>query len=366
MSIIFSEYNNAYRVVSIALDEKTRLDLSNDELDFIYFSKDKIILFPDNVELCSKESMDISNLHNFDVCELYEDGYLRKVFDICNSDNYFFVIGKCNSNCVMCPSSEYSRRNGTHSDISNLIEIAKHIPTSVKHLTITGGEPFLIGERIFDLLSFLKDKFEHTDFLILTNGRIFSIEKYAKKLAETMPRNCTVAIPVHASTSDIHDAVTQSSGSFIQTVSGIKRLLSLEVKTELRVVVSNINADYFDDLSKFIVKEFSGIAYVSIIAMEMTGNAAINKSRVWLSYKKAFGKISDSILYLLENEIDVKLYNFPLCTVEEKYRTLCEKSISSGKIRFADFCNDCRLKSACGGAFYATLPLITDELEAIK
>lgn len=365
MSIVFDEYNHGYRIVSIALDEETKCDLLNDELDFIFVSEDSIVLYPDNIVLKANCNFYVEELHNYDVFELYPNGDFRRVFDMCSADNYFFITGKCNSNCIMCPSSEYSRRHGKDSYAGNLIEIAKHIPTSVNHLTITGGEPFLIGNEIFDFLLYLKEKFEYTDFLILTNGRIFSIDKYAKMLKDVLPLNCTVAIPVHAANSEIHDMITQSNNSFIQTITGIKRLLSLDINVELRIVVSSLNADDFYDIAKLIVCELEHIKYVSIIAMEMTGNAAVHKKTVWIPYKQASDKISDGILYLIKNGIDVKLYNFPLCTVKKEYWTLCEKSISSDKIRFGEVCDNCKMRSACGGVFSGTLSLVKEELEAI-
>ncbi len=99
--------------------------------------------------------------------------------------------------------------------------------------------------------------------------------------------------------------------------------------------------------------------------MEMTGNARVNKDKVWISYKKSFEVISESIRKLIENGINVKLYNFPICTVEKPFWTLCEKSISTNKVRFAETCNDCKYKVTCSGVFAGTFQLERDELKAI-
>lgn len=101
------------------------------------------------------------------------------------------------------------------------------------------------------------------------------------------------------------------------------------------------------------------------MAMEMTGSAYINRLNVWIPYKKSFQIIENGIKELLENEIDVKLYNFPLCTVKKRYWTICEKSISKSKIRYSDICESCLYKNSCGGVFAGTYQLEKDELEAI-
>lgn len=54
----------------------------------------------------------------------------------------------------MCPSPDISRQKGGNTNVNTLIEIAKHIPEDAPHLTITGGEPFMIGPDIFRFLSF--------------------------------------------------------------------------------------------------------------------------------------------------------------------------------------------------------------------
>jgi hypothetical protein len=129
--------------------------------------------------------------------------------------------------------------------------------------------------------------------------------------------------------------------------------------------VCGLNIDDFNNIAALIVNEFPDIRYVSVMAMEMTGNAYVNKDEVWIPYRKAFNKIADAVMFLIKNGIDVKLYNFPLCTVEQKYWTLCEKSISPNKVRFADCCCECTYKGACGGVFAGTYLLEKDELEKI-
>ena len=97
----------------------------------------------------------------------------------------------------------------------------------------------------------------------------------------------------------------------------------------------------------------------------MTGTARKNLEEVWIPYRKSFFYIANAIRLLVENGIDVKLYNFPLCTVDKSFWTLCEKSISDNKVRFAEECYSCKYKGACSGIFAGTLQLERDELRPI-
>lgn len=368
MSISFENYDCGFRIVSLAFNKKVRDDLITSEIDILYVTSEEIILLPKNrvLSVDKKKIEDLHQYHNYDVWEIWPEGSLHLVYDTSTIENCFFITPKCNSNCLMCPSPEYSRQRGNHTDIGKLLATASHIPTSMRHLTITGGEPFLVGDEIFELLGFLKRKFEYTEFLVLTNGRVFSMNKYVDMLCESIPPKTILAIPVHGSCAEIHDLITQVPGSFSQTIRGIKNLLRDGIRIELRIVISRLNHNDLDNLVDLILSELHGIEYISIIAMEMTGNAYKNRDRVWISYRTAFASVKDGMLKLIKNGIDVKLYNFPLCTVEQNFWTICEKSITPEKIRYADVCAECKYKEACGGVFAGTLLLEQGELKAIR
>lgn len=367
MGLRLKNYDLGYRIVSLALDESAKNKLLENDLTLVYADDEKMVLLPDEIVL-SSDAADIEKVrqfNNFDVLEIWENGVLVRRYNDRSDDNYFFVTGGCNSNCIMCPSPDFTRKNAAPTNVDDLIELARHIPSDTPHLTITGGEPFLIGERIFPFIRFLKERFVCTEFLFLTNGRVFALDKYVQLFLVAVPCNSIVAIPVHGSCEQIHDAITRADGSFKQTKRGIKQLIKNGICVEIRLVVSKLNVDDFDNIADLIVKEFRGVDYVSVIAMEMTGNARSNKEKVWIPYKESFSAISGAIQKMVKNGIDVKLYNFPICTVEKPFWTLCEKSISSNKVRFAETCENCKYKNACGGVFAGTFQLERDELKAI-
>ena len=353
MIVKLENYHGKYKIVSLALNQTAREYLLKDEIEFVYISENDIRLYPEDVVISKDKDIieKLRNAHDYDVYELWENGKFSEYYDDSSLDNYFFVTGKCNSNCVMCPSPDISRQKGGNTSVDTLIEIAKHIPTDAPHLTITGGEPFMVGPDIFRFFEFLREKFECTDFLLLTNGRIFAVDSYVERFVEKAPKNSIVAIPIHGSTANIHDMITQSNGSFNQTKIGIKKLLKAGINVELRIVVSRLNKDDIHNIAQMISDELSEVDYVSIMAMEMTGSARVNQDKVWIS--------------LIENGIDVKLYNFPLCTVKKEYWTLCEKSISPDKVRYAETCENCKMKNACGGVFAGTMSMEKGELRAI-
>jgi len=366
MGLKIHNYQGGYRIVSLAFDEETKNDLlSNEDLEVISVSGDSATLYPKRELIIVDEMKQLLEMNNYDVCEVWPDGRIFRCYDVCSIDNYFFVTGKCNSNCIMCPSADYSRKNGNVADIPKLIDIAKHIPSNAVHLTITGGEPFVAGEELFTFIEYLKEKFVKTEFLFLTNGRIFAVDSFVKSFSKNIPDNSILGIPVHGSCREIHDAITQTKGSFDQTISGIKKLLEEKIRVELRIVVSAINKDDISNIARLIVNEIPKVSYISIMAMEMTGSAFVNRDKVWIPYSEAFLAVREAVNILLNYGIDVKLYNFPLCSVKKEYWTLCEKSISPDKVRYSRKCRECTEKYSCGGVFNGTMVLAEEGLKPI-
>ena len=367
MKIRIPGYKGGFRILSIALEESVKEDLMSEYVEELFVQQDLAVLYPD--ERILTENLDVltrlKKMNNYDVIGISDNGMLYRYYDDSSNENAFFITEKCNSNCIMCPSPDFSRKRGSGIAIDDLITIASHIPSDTPHITITGGEPFMVGKRIFDLLYYCREKFLRTEFLILSNARIFAVNEYCLKLKETMPYNCIIGVPVHGSCSEIHDSLTRAHNSFNQTLTGLLRLQSLGIPIELRIVVCKANLKDLEALSRLITTRLSRANRVNIMAMEMTGNAYINAEKLWVPYRASFRYIKPAIENLVESGIDVGLYNFPLCTVDPEYRLLCAKSISSWKVRYAPVCDLCFLKESCGGVFAGSYKFESSELEAI-
>lgn len=364
MQLNITNPDGQYHIYSIACSDDVKEDLIRNKLSFWYLNNSGVsdsegkAIFVDHKE-------NLYWLNNYDVIAVFPNGRVSRVYDDGTNNNVLFTSDKCNSNCIMCPTGESSRRNGEISSSERLIDLAKHIPSDTDHLTITGGEPFMMGKEIFSLLKFLRSKFLYTEFLLLTNGRALSISSYCELLQQSIPNNILFGIPVHAASEKIHDFITQAPGSFRQTFCGIKNLLAMQMQVEIRIVISKINRDDIVNLADMIVHEFSGLDHVCLMAMEMTGNAYHNREQVWIPYKQAFNCIKNAIDIFIKNGIDVRLYNFPLCTVDSAYWTLCRKSITPSKILYSNSCRRCKMNDACGGLFAGTFNLEMNELEPI-
>lgn len=326
--------------------------------------EERILFVAENIStLINDEAIAFfSDLSEEDVIDIAPDGLVRKRFERKAGDNTFYITDRCNSNCIMCPVPENIRKNGLKVITERLSELAFYIPSDLKHVTITGGEPFLAKNSMFESLEILKNKCSNTDFLLLSNGRAFAISGYAERLAEVAPAKFCIGIPVHGPDARIHDEISQAEGSFRQTITGMRRLIDNGIDVEIRIVVNKINAPFISDIAKLIADQFPETVGVRIMAMEMLGNAAKNIEKVWLPYEKFFDSVEDAISILVNNSIDVAIYNMPLCLIKSNYWYICKQSISDYKIRYFDKCSNCKVKDVCGGVFAGTYRFLEDSI----
>lgn len=328
----------------------------------------RYVFLPQNEEVFPSEKAreKLDKLSSFDVIEFYGVDNFTVFYRDVSQDNAVVMTNKCNSNCIMCPCSENYRRAECLESAEHIKKIIDHLPSDVRFMTITGGEPSLQKDGLIAVLAYFKEKLPNTDYFLLTNGRTFSNKEYINSLLENTPKNIRYAIPLYGYSPETHDTITRADGSFRQTISGLNTLIKNKCDIEIRIVVTALNADYLDKVAAYISENLSGVGRVHFIAQEMTGTAARNRDLVWIDYDKAFEKCKKAIKILLSGGINVRLYNFPLCKVDKGYYSLCEKSISDYKIRYNESCEDCSVKEHCGGIFRSTLLLTKMKLEPVK
>ena len=266
----------------------------------------------------------------------------------------FMVTEACNSSCVMCPMSSDQRRRGLSLSREEAQGLLNQIDEHTEHIDITGGEPFLHAELVLDILRQLNERWPQIPVQVLTNGRALCIPRIQRALDPLLTPRLRFAVPVHAGSAALHDAITQAPGSFEQTLRGLAFLSSSPAQIEIRIVGHRKNVDQLDALCDMLLRSGLRINVVNFIAMEMNGSAAHNRDGLWVDYRAFFAAAKPAIHRLVRAGIDVGLYDFPLCAVEEAYWPLARKSITAWKVRYPGACDVCDEKSACGGLFRST------------
>lgn len=270
-------------------------------------------------------------------------------------DRTLFLTAQCNSNCVMCPYTENYRLKAGMEPIEKIERYISLMSNRADYLCITGGEPTLQKDGFLRVLQLIKSRFDDVIVHILTNGRTFSYIDFVDAFRAVRPYKTVLGIPLHASSAELHDRISQAKGSFRQTTVGIRNLLCRKELVEIRIVTSKLNYQDLPNLAKLIATEFQQVHHVCFMGLEMMGNAFLNKDEVWSPYEEVWPYVRTATDILIHHGIQVELYNYPLCHIEKKYWAIYKKSITPSKVKYLDSCDACQMKHECGGFFETTI-----------
>lgn len=316
------------------------------------YAKNILSYCPNASVLCYFSGAD--DLCDGDVIDVTESGNLHFAFQASSADNVLFITNQCNSNCIMCPDSNSNRRRKLGNRLDYILQLLELIPSDTNHITITGGEPTMLKWNLLRILCACRNKFPETDFLMLTNGRTLCDKEYQRAFLETTPHHFRIAVPLYGTTEQQHDEITRAPGSFRQTMAALAALQHY-IDIEIRVVVMKQNYQQLSDIGKLITKELFAVKTVSLMGLELLGNAANNRNLVWVNFEQTTDALEKTAVMLLSAGIDVRIYNYPLCNIPRNLWGIAAKSITDYKVRYQENCSECRVKELCGGFFFSTL-----------
>jgi radical SAM protein with 4Fe4S-binding SPASM domain len=154
----------------------------------------------------------------------------------------------CNNNCLFCVQAD-NKCKGNRS----FEEIKKDLIESKKRcsgVVLTGGE-VTIRSDFFEIVKLAKE-LDYETIQIQTNGRMFSSLDFCKKTIEAGATEFSPAL--HGYCAEQHDFLTNSSGSFNQTVKGIKNLKSLGAYVLTNTVIVKSNYRDIPKIAKLLIK----------------------------------------------------------------------------------------------------------------
>ncbi|MCD6368089.1 MAG: radical SAM protein [Candidatus Aenigmarchaeota archaeon] len=269
---------------------------------------------------------------------------------------------KCNNNCITCINNTEIVSKRRDPPVDEIKRVIDRIDPRVDYFGVGGGEPTL-SEHFFDLLRYARKKHPNLYIFITTNGRMFHYEEFAKKLADLQLGNFLVAVALYGHTPELHDFITRVRGSFEQTISGIENLLKHKIPVEIRVIINRFNYKHLPEIAMLVSKRFPKIKRFVFVNMKYTGNAFINREKV-------FVRISEVVPYALEGVkilkgvgINTRLYHFPLCILPEEYREIAKgvTKAEEEELTFVKACEECKLRDQCPRIWKTYVALFGEE-----
>jgi His-Xaa-Ser system radical SAM maturase HxsC len=293
------------------------------------------------------------------------NGFIRTLYRPDSDHNVIFTTQRCNSNCLMCSQPPQDRDDAEAMAQRNL-QMINLIDRSPRRLVITGGEPTLLGERLFDIITALRDKFPETYLHMLTNGRICAWPAFTARLAELKHPNFMLGIPLYSDDSTIHDYVVQAQGGFDQTVLGLQQLARFGVRVEIRVVLHAITIPRLPELAEYIYRNLTFAEHVALMGLENIGYAPRNMGKLWIDPHDYQDQLESAVEFLATRGMNVSIYNHQLCVLRKSLWKFARKSISDWKNIYLDECQSCGVKQGCGGFFKWATKLHSAHIRAIR
>jgi His-Xaa-Ser system radical SAM maturase HxsC len=263
------------------------------------------------------------------------------------------VTERCDNLCVMCSQPPKERDDSWLVD-----ELERAIPlisSDACEIGITGGEPALLGERLVGLLRLMRDSLPRTAVHILSNGRRFSEDGFARAVAAVGHPDLMVGIPLYSDLPEDHDYIVQARGAFDETVRGILALKRAGVRVEVRFVIHRETVPRMVEFARFVARNLTFVDHVALMGLEPIGFARTNLERLWVDPLDYQRPLCDATLALHRAGMSVSLYNHQLCVLDPRLHPFARKSISDWKNSYFEECGACGARDACGGFFASSV-----------
>jgi len=291
-------------------------------------------------------------------------GMVRSLYRPYELHHHLFVTERCNSNCLMC-SQPPKDRDDVEALTERNLELIRLIAPHPPYLTITGGEPTLLGDNLFKLITQLKLSMPETELHMLTNGRTFAWPEYARRFAQVEHPKISLGIPLYSDFAGAHDYVVQAKGAFDQTVAGMHQAARNDIRVEVRVVLHKLTIPRLTKLVEYIYRNLTFAEHIALMGLEYTGYTPRNIDALWIDPHDYQDELEEAVEYLAVRNMNVSIYNHQLCVLRPSLWSYARKSISDWKTLYLPECQSCSALSACGGLFQWAVRKHSDHIHSI-
>jgi MoaA/NifB/PqqE/SkfB family radical SAM enzyme len=169
------------------------------------------------------------------------------------------ITYKCANRCVFCATGDRISAALGWDKIESILR--QHRAEGTRLLDIDGGEP-TTHPQLADALSLARE-LGYTAINLTSNGRLLRDPALTRRVFDAGVNHLLISL--HGATAAVHEAATDSPGSFAQTMAGIDQVMALRppgVAVGLNVTIVNANVDHLLPLTELaIAKGFDKINF---------------------------------------------------------------------------------------------------------
>jgi MoaA/NifB/PqqE/SkfB family radical SAM enzyme len=274
----------------------------------------------------------------------------------------FPIWPQCNIACVFCsnPVDGFRRTTDKYSFDElkkKLADYKQGLRTFVKfdeergYFNLTGGEPTAHPDFL-KILAHIRTEFPQNLIRLLSNGRMFAREDFARWTCGIGQLPFEVAVPMFGPTPRTHDSISRTPGSFAQTTQGLRHLGKHRKpgqRVEIRIIMTRVQARFLDGLLDFLLEEFPWVDRVVFLFEEIEGFAERYKDQLTFTQSECAAHIDRNYAKLLRFK-ETRLYHFSLCAVPTRLWPFVWNTLAGFKVDYLEGCRTlCRYKEQCVG-----------------
>ena len=223
---VYSINHDARIIIDKAIKNK---DLEKNESEFINSLKEQGLF-------------NIKEIHKEDNLEFKEEPKLHFA--------WLELTENCNLNCVHCYGKFGKPKNMENNlKIDEWKKIVDYLVSiNCESVQLIGGEPFLF-KNFNDILKYVYNK-GIRNISVFTNATLLTLEQ----IRLLKQYNVKVMISLYSSKENVHDSVTQVSGSFRKTLKNILLLKENDINFSIAIIAMKENENDINDIKKFLEK----------------------------------------------------------------------------------------------------------------
>lgn len=175
------------------------------------------------------------------------------------------ITNHCLQRCIHCSSNATCNQYAEIS-IGNILDtVNRLLPLGLKHVVLSGGEPFLHSD-LFSIINFLKSR--KVRYSLYTCGVIYDAEKItpiSEHIFEQINSDYLdkIIFSLHAGTSETQARISGFSSSFQSVLTSIRAAKKCEIDVEIHVVPMSVN---FSELERVLdIANELGVSKVSFL-----------------------------------------------------------------------------------------------------
>lgn len=273
---------------------------------------------------------------------------------------YVYIGYRCNNNCIFCSEADEYLEGLRKKSLPEVKKEIIRVRNSHNFISFMGREPTL-RKDIFEILRFA-NKLEFRQVGITTNGRMLSYDDFTRKILATGVNQ--IGISLSGAKAETHDKQTQVSGSFTQTIKGIKNAVNLKNQDTSVLINLPLHKGNYLELEEMIgLVQGIGVKEINILFIAPLSRRSRNKNIVMNMSELGHYVFNTVEHYLKSPDLKILLVEFLPCSLPQEAREYFFPCLEENpeKVRIS-LCEDCPYKDKCQGVLKSYIDLYgTDE-----